>query len=108
MKSDLVLKCSIAVKLIKSENYEKFCITAFSFSDPQMHYGEHRRHYFYQEVLTWPQLSVLYRITSGGGGAYLRQASHMVLISEKSRAQCLPLYVPIIQIPEQVFGTDSQ
>lgn len=42
MKRDLVLKCSIAVKLIKSENYEKFCITAFSFSDPQMHYRKHR------------------------------------------------------------------
>lgn len=35
MERDSVLKLSITVKLIKSENDEKLCITALSFPDPQ-------------------------------------------------------------------------
>lgn len=35
MERDSVLKLSIIVKLIKSENDEKLCITALSFPDPQ-------------------------------------------------------------------------
>lgn len=64
MERDSVLKLSITVKLIKSENDEELRIAALSFPDPQSTKLSTDICYLYQEVLIGPQLSILHRMTS--------------------------------------------